>query len=55
LLKSDVLEIAIDAAESIDARNSFEKMLAHQLTACHVAAMQSFAEVESRRTPYRDF
>src|SRR6202043_769991 len=30
--------IAVDAAESIDARNSLEKMLAHQMAVAHGAA-----------------
>jgi hypothetical protein len=34
-----VLESAVDAAETIGAKNSLEKMLAHQLAAAHSAAM----------------
>ena len=33
------LQMAVDAAETIDAKNSLEKMLAHQMTACHVMSM----------------
>lgn len=34
------LQMAVDAAETIDARNSLEKMLAHQMTACHIMSMK---------------
>ena len=34
------LEMAVDASETIDAKNSLEKMLAHQMTACHVMSMR---------------
>jgi hypothetical protein len=36
----NVLPLAIDTAESIQAANSLEKMLAHQLAVCHEAAMR---------------
>jgi hypothetical protein len=52
LQKVDALELGIDAAQSVDAGNSLEKMLAHQLAVCHVAAMRIFAEVEMYRNPY---
>ena len=39
------LESALDAAESIDAKNSLEKMLAHQLAAGHRSAMKLVAEM----------
>lgn len=35
-----VFEMAIDAAESIGAKNSLEKMLAHQLALCHEATFK---------------
>ena len=35
-----VLDAALDAAEAIQARNSIEKMLAHQMAACHDQAMR---------------
>ena len=35
-----VLEMALDASESIQARNSLEKMLAHQMAACHHLSMR---------------
>ena len=45
------LESALDAADSIDAKNSLEKMLAHQLAAGHRSAMKLVAEV-NRQTGY---
>jgi hypothetical protein len=45
------LESALDAAESIDAKNSLEKMLAHQLAAGHRSAMKLVAEM-NRQTNY---
>ena len=39
-----VLDTAIDASESIQARNSLEKMLAHQMAACHDQAMRLIAK-----------
>lgn len=36
--KAGVFESAVDAAESIDAGNSLEKMLAHQMALCHETA-----------------
>lgn len=43
------LEMAVDAAETIEADNSLEKMLAHQMTAMHVMAMRLMAKA-SRHT-----
>lgn len=40
LHKAGALEIGIDAAHSIQARNSLEKMLAHQMAVCHSKAME---------------
>jgi len=37
------LEIALDTAETIQAADSLERMLAHQLAATHVAAMKTAA------------
>lgn len=39
----DVLEPALDAAQSIQAANSLEKMLAHQMATLHWAAMKLLA------------
>ncbi len=41
-----VLELGLDAAESIGAENSFEKMLAHQAVVCHKTALQLFVQSE---------
>jgi hypothetical protein len=35
-----ILDMALDASEAIQARNSIEKMLAHQMAACHDQAMR---------------
>ena len=45
------LESALDAAESINASNSLEKMLAHQLAAGHRSAMKLVAET-NRQADY---
>jgi hypothetical protein len=45
------LETALDAAESIGAGNSLEKMLAHQLAASHRSAMKLVAEM-NRQADY---
>ena len=37
---------AIDAAETIQAQNSLEKILAHQMAAAHVASMRLFGRAE---------
>src|SRR5829696_2299592 len=49
--EAGALETALDAAESIGAGNSLEKMLAHQLTAAHRSAMKMSAEM-NRRVEY---
>jgi hypothetical protein len=41
--KADVLTLGIDAASTIKAENSLEKMLAHQMAAAHTAAMEAQA------------
>ena len=40
------LALAADAAETIQAQNSLEKMLAHQMTAAHVASMKLIGRAE---------
>jgi hypothetical protein len=45
--EADVLELALDAAETIKAGNSLEKMLAHQMAALHMLAMKN-AEAAGR-------
>ncbi len=44
------LEMAVDAADSIQAQNSLEKMLAHQMAALHIMAMR-FADHALMRAP----
>jgi len=39
---ADVLEMAVDAADSVRASNSIEKMLTHQMAAAHDLAMKLF-------------
>src|SRR5262249_35140535 len=46
-LAGNTLSMAVDAAESIQARNSLEKMLVHQLAAAHRLAMH-MAEQSAR-------
>ena len=43
------LEMGLDVAESIDARNSVEKMLAHQVAVCHKIAFDLVATSEQYR------
>ena len=38
--QANVLEMALDAADSISAKNSLEKMLVHQMTVLHRSAMK---------------
>jgi hypothetical protein len=42
---ADVAAMGVDAANSIQAGNSLEKMLAHQLAAAHKAAMEMIGSV----------
>jgi hypothetical protein len=44
---TDVLTLAVDAADTIKARNSLEKMLAHQLAAMHALAMKFSERAQS--------
>jgi hypothetical protein len=44
LQRAGALETGLDAAQSIGARNSIEKMLAHQMAVCHYNAMRLMAE-----------
>jgi hypothetical protein len=43
--KAGVLEAALDAVDTTQARNSLEQMLAHQLAAAHNSAMQLTAQL----------
>ena len=47
LLAAGALEICIDAASSIQAQNSLERMLAHQMALCHVNGMRLMTEAMS--------
>ena len=38
---TDSVALGVDAAQSIGAQNSLEKMLAHQLAAAHTAALEA--------------
>jgi hypothetical protein len=42
------LDIALDAAESINAKNSLEKMLIHQAAACHSISMDLLRRAQER-------
>jgi hypothetical protein len=42
--KADVLTLAVDAATTIQATNSLEKMLIHQMAAAHSLALKAHAE-----------
>jgi hypothetical protein len=41
-----VLELALDASDSINAKNSLEKMMAHQMTVLHQATMKLAASLD---------
>jgi hypothetical protein len=44
-----VLELALDASESVKAGNSIEKMLVHQMAACHEYAMRLLPKAIEQR------
>ncbi len=44
--EAGALDIALDATDTIQPQNSFEKMLAHQLSALHVLAMRQMGKAE---------
>ena len=46
--------MTLDASLSIDATNSFEKMLAHQMAAVHKLAMEQMGQVSYERGEGRD-
>jgi hypothetical protein len=46
-----VLEMAVDAAASIQAKNSLEKMLAHQLAATHDVGLRMLAQAAEQQRP----
>jgi hypothetical protein len=47
---TDVAAMALDAASSIQASNSLERMLAHQLAAAHRVAMEQMGQVRYEHT-----
>ena len=51
--KADALTLGIDAAATIQAENSLEKMLAHQMAAAHTLAMELQAEGRELLQRYR--
>lgn len=48
---TDIAAMALDAANSIQATNSLEKMLAHQMAAMHKQAMEQMDQVPTSATP----
>src|SRR3954467_13234494 len=46
--QAGALEEALDAADTIEARDSLERMLAHQLATVHVSAMKMSADLNRR-------
>jgi hypothetical protein len=46
-----VLELAADAAESIQAQNSLERMLSHQMAAAHNYGMQLLTRAMDSKHP----
>jgi hypothetical protein len=46
LAEADVVSLGVDAAESINAHDSLEKMLAHQLAAAHKYALKHLALID---------
>lgn len=42
------LKMGADVAETINAKNSLEKMLAHQMAACHVLSMKFLSEARDQ-------
>ena len=48
---TDVAAMALDAADTIGASNSMEKMLAHQMAVCHDSAMRCVSKANLERDP----
>ena len=53
--RANILESALDAADSIDASNSLEKMLAHQMALLHKYAMKMGVQMEDLQHTARPF
>jgi hypothetical protein len=51
--KANALLLGIDAAATIEAQNSLEKMLAHQMAAAHTMAMETQAEARELLRTYK--
>jgi hypothetical protein len=54
-ISDDVLALALDAAESIAARDSLERMLAHQLAVTHDVIMRSLMSAERMGESLQNF
>lgn len=48
LLEAGVLPTGLDAAQSIEAKNSLERMLAHQMALCHDAAFKAISQARDK-------
>lgn len=53
--EADCLSLALDAAETIQADNSLEKMLAHEMAAAHAMAMRFAAKADNMLGHVRSF
>jgi hypothetical protein len=53
--KAGVLDLGVDLAETIKARNSLEKMIAHQLAALHSLAMNAAARANDLTKLHKSF
>jgi hypothetical protein len=49
--KANVLDSAIEVAESVSAKNSIEQMLCHQMAAAHRHSMRLLGESEAEKDP----
>jgi hypothetical protein len=49
LLDAGVLPTGLDAAHSIEAKNSLERMLAHQMALCHDAAFKTISQARGKQ------
>ena len=49
--KAGVFEMAIEASESVKAKNSIQRMQAHQLALAHKYAMELMADASKQRDP----
>jgi hypothetical protein len=49
--KAGVFELALDASESVSAKNAVEQMLVHQMTAAHRHSMRLLSESEKDKDP----